>query len=194
MKLNTVHARTLAISAIALAAGLTLTGCAAPTPTPDAAASSTATPNAADQMFVLGMIPHHDQALVMSDIMLDKEGVDDRVVALAERIRAAQQPEIDRINGWLTDWGVDASDNPHAAHEMGGMLSDADLDALEAAPGAEASRLFLTQMIEHHLGAVEMAQQVLDAGQDSEVRALADAIVADQSAEIAEMEALLAEL
>ncbi|WP_234714477.1 DUF305 domain-containing protein, partial [Mycobacterium tuberculosis] len=58
-------------------------------------------------MFVTMMIPHHEQAIEMSDILLAKDGADPRVVELAEQIKAAQGPEIDKMLGWLEDWGVE---------------------------------------------------------------------------------------
>lgn len=152
--------------------------------------------NAADEMFVTGMIPHHQQALEMAEIVLDKDGVDDRVAALAERIQAAQQPEIDLMNSWLAEWGIDADpgDMPGMDHGGDGMMSDADLAALEAASGEDASALFLEQMIEHHEGAIEMSQQELDNGVHAEVLELARQIIDAQTTEIAEMRRLFDEL
>jgi uncharacterized protein (DUF305 family) len=152
--------------------------------------------NAADEMFVTGMIPHHEQALEMAEIVLDKDGVDERVVSLAERIQAAQQPEIDLMTSWLEDWGVDPDmgDMPGMDHGDDGMMSDDDMAALEAASGEDASILFLQQMVQHHEGAIEMAQQELDNGSNADALELAQQIIDAQSAEISEMEQLLAEL
>jgi uncharacterized protein (DUF305 family) len=152
--------------------------------------------NAADETFVTGMIPHHEQALEMAEILLDKDGVDERVVALAERIQEAQQPEIDLMTSWLEDWGVDPDmgDMPGMDHGDDGMMSDDDMAALEAASGEEASALFLEQMVEHHEGAIEMSQQELDNGMNADALELARQIIDAQTAEIAEMEGLLSEL
>jgi uncharacterized protein (DUF305 family) len=155
--------------------------------------------NAADETFVTGMIPHHEQALEMAELLLDKDGVDERVVALAERIQEAQQPEIDLMTSWLEDWGVDPDmgdmgDMPGMDHGDDGMMSDDDMNALEAASGEEASALFLEQMIEHHEGAIEMSQQELANGENADALELARQIIDAQSAEIAEMHELLAEL
>jgi uncharacterized protein (DUF305 family) len=152
--------------------------------------------NAADEMFVTGMIPHHEQAVEMSDILLAKDGVDAGVVGLAERIQAAQQPEIDLMTSWLDAWGVDSDmgDMDHGGHSGDGMMSDDDMAALEAASGEEASALFLEQMIEHHEGAIEMSQQELDNGQNADALTLAQQIIDAQTAEIAEMQGLLAAL
>lgn len=115
--------------------------------------------NETDVTFAQDMIPHHAQAVEMSDLLLAKEGVDPRVAALAEQIKQAQAPEIETMSGWLEDWGEDVP--PTTGMEdmgMDGMMSSEDMAELEAAPGEEASRLFLEQMTEHHSGAIDMAE------------------------------------
>lgn len=152
--------------------------------------------NAADEMFVTEMIPHHQQALEMAEMVLAKDGVDERVLELAGRIKEAQQPEIDLMNSWLEAWGLDMGmgDMEGMDHGSGGMMSDEDMAALEAASGADASSLFLEQMIMHHTGAIDMAQQELDNGENADALKLAQNISDSQTAEIAEMEQLLSEL
>jgi uncharacterized protein (DUF305 family) len=199
--------RTAAITSAALALALTLAGCSNVgmegmegmddgTGTSPSTDSVDTTFNAADEMFVTGMIPHHEQALSMAAIVLDKEGVDERVVALAERILAAQQPEIDLMNSWLDAWGLDPTMGGMEGMENSsdGLMSDEDMAALEAATGPEASRLFLEQMVQHHTGAIEMAQQELDNGENPAALDLAQTIIDDQTAEIAEIQELLAQL
>lgn len=198
------NARILALAALGLAGALALAGCSAAGAGDadhssmghgDAAASDAAPPagvNDADVAFASGMIMHHRQAIEMSDLVLAKDGLDPEVAALAERIKAAQQPEIDRMQGWLDDWGRSAAADDPAGMDHGGMMSADELSVLEAAAGADAGAVFLEQMIVHHEGAVAMAETVLDAGESAEVRELAQAVVDDQSAEIAEMQALLA--
>ena len=201
---------------LALAAALTLAGCSAGTTDdehaggdPTGAASSSAAPdraeraddgrfNAADRSFARGMIPHHEQAVVMSDVVLAADGVDPQVRELAQAIKAAQQPEIDQLATWLDEWGPDPAepDGEHGDHEgmskdMNGMMSEEDLADLEAADGAAAGSLFLTQMIEHHLGAVDMARTELDEGRHAGALAMAGEIVEVQQAEIDRMRELL---
>ncbi|MBW9108541.1 DUF305 domain-containing protein [Microbacterium ureisolvens] len=200
------HHRTRALlAALPLAIALGLAGCANgsggpgsmpgmdhASPMPSGSASAV---SMADQMFVVMMIPHHEQAIEMSDVILEDDGVDSRVSELAERIKGAQGPEIELMQGWLDEWGV-----PHdtaAAGGMdhgGGMMSEADMTALREADGEEAGRLFLEQMIVHHEGAVEMAEAALDDGEDPDVLALAQRVIDDQTAEIAEMQELLTKL
>lgn len=146
----------------------------------------------ADVMFAQMMIPHHEQALVMSDLALDPaRDASPEVVALAERIRAAQAPEIAQMQAWLDaqDAGMGGDHSGHGGME--GMLSDEQIEALGAAEGADFDRLFLEGMIAHHAGAVAMAEDVRADGDDPEITALADAIFAAQEQEIAEMRALL---
>lgn len=194
--------RTTALAALALAGTLALAGCSGAEPAGPADHSgmdhsSSDAPltgaNEADVMFASMMIVHHEQAVEMSDIVLAKEGVDPRVADLAERITAAQGPEIEQLQGWLEEWGAEPGD-PGAMDHGDGMMSDDDLAALEAAAGPEASRLFLEQMIVHHEGAVEMAEAQIADGENADAVALAQDIVDAQTAEIAEMTDILATL
>lgn len=77
---------------------------------------------------------------------------------------------------------------------MRGMMSEEDMAALDAAEGTEASRLYLEQMIRHHEGAVDMARDEVNDGQNPEAVALAEDIIDAQESEIAEMEQLLQNL
>jgi len=144
--------------------------------------------NMSDVAFTMMMIPHHEQAIEMADMVLSKEGLDPRVVDLAGRIKAGQAPEIVLMESWLDEWGVGMDGMDGMDH--GGMLSDADMDALEQASAPEANRLFLEQMIEHHLGAIEMAEREIDRGRHVPTVDLARRIVIAQEAEINEMEQL----
>lgn len=190
--------RTIALITTVVSAALVLTGCTQPggTPGTDQGAggtTSTSTPidaNAADQMFVMMMIPHHQQAIEMADILLEKDGVDERVLDLAQQIKDAQGPEIQTMEGWLDDWGV-AMRMPGGMNHGDGMMSGDDMDDLEAADGPEAARLFLEQMIVHHEGAIDMARGVVDNGQNPDVIALAEQIISTQADEIATMQELL---
>ncbi|MDR6865694.1 uncharacterized protein (DUF305 family) [Microbacterium resistens] len=161
----------------------------APTP----ANPSAGAPAPADTMFVTMMIPHHRQAIEMADVLLGKDGVDPRVITLAQAVKAAQQPEIDRMREWLADWGVEEPSDSGGMDHGSGMMTEADMTALASAQGAEAGRLFLEQMIRHHEGAVGMAQEALEGARIPEVRALAAQVIEDQTAEIAEMQGLLTE-
>ncbi|MET4098986.1 uncharacterized protein (DUF305 family) [Agrococcus sp. UYP10] len=195
--------RALGVSALALA--FVVTGCSAggstgatPAASPGITAAPSSAPasseaNAADQMFVTMMIPHHEQAIEMSDIVLEKDDIDPRVLDLAQRIKDAQGPEIEQMEAWLDDWGMGHGGMGGMDHGDG-MMSEGDMEALDAATGNEASRLWLQQMIEHHEGAVEMAEAEVEDGQHPDVVALAQQMADAQATEIAEMEQLLTEL
>lgn len=182
-----------ALTATALAAVLALAGCAGSEDPEDF--------NEADVDYAVGMIIHHEQAVEMSDIVLGKDDVHPEVTELAEDIKAAQGPEIAQMNAWLDEWGHEPDEtggHSHGDHDdhadMGheGMMSEEDLAALEAADGPEASRLFLEQMIVHHEGAVAMAEQHLEEGQNQAALELSGNVIADQNAEIELMRELLA--
>lgn len=147
--------------------------------------------NDADIDFAMNMIAHHQQAIEMADLVLEKEGVDDRVLNLALAIKEAQGPEISTMTSWLESWGENSM--PGMDHGDG-MMSDDDMTTLENAAGAEASSLFLEQMIEHHQGAIDMAEQEVDAGENPDAIALAQQIIDAQTTEITTMQELLAEL
>lgn len=156
-----------------------------------------------DIAFVQMMIPHHGQALTMARLA-PQRAASPEVKALARRILAAQRPEILTMAAWLTEQGVAvpaASDDPaafdHGEHghaAMHGMLTDEQLHALEDATGAEFDRLFLEGMIQHHDGAIEMADAVAKRGSDVRVTEMAEEMVIGQGAEVDRMEELLAQL
>jgi uncharacterized protein (DUF305 family) len=153
--------------------------------------------NDADVAFARDMIPHHRQAIAMAELARGRAG-DPRVLDLAARIQAAQDPEIETMTGWLQDRGADGGHMDDGMggvdHGEGGMMSEGDMRALVAATGPEFDRLFLTGMIAHHRGAVQMAVEEAANGRNAEALALAQSIRDSQNAEIAEMQQLLTEL
>ncbi|MEV4735174.1 DUF305 domain-containing protein [Microbacterium sp. LWO14-1.2] len=195
--------RPLATAAITLTALLALAGCAGTSSGGDmpgmnhggssSSAPASADANDADIMFASMMKEHHAQAVEMSDMLLSKDGVDERVVALAEEIKAAQEPEIQKMEQWLEDWRADTSGMESMDHGDG-MMSEEDMKALGDATGADAGSLFLEQMIQHHQGAVDMAQEEVNNGQNSDAIALAETIIDAQTTEIATMKEILATL
>lgn len=197
-----LRARKALLTTAALTLALTLAGCAgvggmpgmgASPDQPTASDSQAADFNNADVTFAQMMIPHHEQAVEMSDILLAKDGVDAQVVELATQIKDAQQPEIDQLRDWLDQWGQDESSMGGMNHG-GGMMSDDDMSALDSATGADASKLFLEQMITHHQGAIDMAKSEVDGGKNVDATEMAQNIVDTQSDEITTMQELLASL
>ncbi|HUP98863.1 MAG TPA: DUF305 domain-containing protein, partial [Aeromicrobium sp.] len=110
---------------------------------------------------------------------------------LASEIESAQQPEIDTMNGWLKKWGADTMSHDMGHDSMPGMVSERDMDKLKKANGAAFDRLFLTAMIAHHRGAIDMARSEKGDGINPEATKLADAIIKTQTAEIARMRQML---
>nr|WP_090343210.1 DUF305 domain-containing protein [Mycolicibacterium malmesburyense] len=243
MKVN----RPLVIGAAVLAAASVLAACsnsgtnqetASPAPTPTVSAAPAASHNHADVMFAHHMIPHHQQAVEMSDMILAKQGIDSRVADMARQIKDAQGPEIEQMQVWLDQWGMPgpggmpgpkgtggnmppghggmhgsgtdtvpppASPGPSGSMMPGmpgmgnmpgmeGMMSPADMQALQNAQGVEANKLFLTQMIQHHQGAITMAQNEIDNGQYPDAIALAKSMVSSQQKEIDTMNEILKSL
>ena len=159
-----------------------------------------ATFNDADVMFAQMMIPHHQQAIEMSDVILAKDGIDPQITDLATQIKEAQGPEIEQLTTWLGEWGAPQPDSATGDMDHGdmgtdpmdGMMSEDDMQALEDTQGAEAGRLFLEQMIVHHEGAIEMAQTEVEDGANEAATEMASTIVSTQSSEIQTMQDLLA--
>ncbi|TXS41900.1 DUF305 domain-containing protein [Streptomyces sp. uw30] len=195
--------RRAALAATAVTAALVLAACGgdgsdtAAGPSASSSASAGAH-NDQDVSFAQGMIPHHQQALQMAEMAADRAssaGVKD----LATRIRGAQDPEIRTMSGWLKSWGEDvpsaAPGMDHSGHSggsgMAGMMDDKDMAELTKASGKAFDTLFLTLMVEHHEGAVEMARTEKAEGRYGPATKLADAVVTAQSAEIEEMNKLL---
>ena len=205
----------LKLSAVLLSAAtattLVLAGCSssgsdsASGTTNSSAASPTGTPasgphNAADVTFATDMIPHHSQAVEMADMAL-KQATSAEVKSLATQIKGAQDPEIQTMSGWLAGWGapVPASsmDMGGMDHSMGsgtGMMTDAQMTELGNASGAAFDRMWVSMMIEHHTGALDMAKTELADGQNADAKALAQSITDSQTAEISTMNQLLTTL
>lgn len=189
------------VLAAATAASLAA-GCSSTSPTPPATAANPvaapATPpaadhNSADVGFLQGMIPHHAQAIAISSQAVSRAG-SPRVKDLAARIDKAQEPEIEQMNALLIAW-----DQPRPglmgaitmSGPMDGMMTEQQLGQLAATSGPVFDRLFLQMMIAHHGGAISQARAELARGQNPQTRALAQAIISGQEAEITEMRALL---
>ena len=172
--------------------------------------------NEADVVYLVQMIEHHAQALDMTDLVPERH-LRDGIGGIAERISAAQAPEITAMESWLETnvfgparenpahqnfcglqgggghhgGGIPACDLQVDHEDMPGMVSREDMDRLEAADGDAFDRLFVELMTEHHRGAVTMAEQVLEDGRDRTVMRMANDLIAEQNTEIGRMEAVL---
>lgn len=215
MNLSTLTRTPAALVAVA---ALVLAGCGSNTSSTDAAAGSPATTsvaptasasygpaasgphNAQDVTFVKDMLPHHSQAVEMADMALSRDTTP-KVKALARQIKGEQAPEISAMGGWLLGWGgqVPAVDAMGASNMGGmsggtGMMSADQMTSLDKASGTDFTRMWLMDMTGHHTGAVEMARIETTSGQSADAKQLATSIVSSQTAEIATMKELLADL
>lgn len=197
--------RKLALTGAVAAAGLLLAACsgsgdsmagadhggktsaAAPS-----ASASTGSFNDADVMFAQMMIPHHEQALEMAKLA-DGRAEDAEIKELVGEIEQAQDPEIQKMKGWLKAWGKPEA-MTGAGHGMAGMMSDTDMADLAASKGKEFDRKFAELMIAHHEGAVEMARTEQTDGRDAAAKKVADDVVRTQAAEIARLKKILERL
>lgn len=173
--------------------------------------------NDADVMFLQMMLPHHRGAIEMAQLAPSR-AANAQVKELAAQIEAAQAPEIEQMTSWLQAWDMPedpaatmtgmssapSSDGGMGGMDHGGMTMGKDGDmgmpgemtaeqmtALQEASGAEFDRMFLELMIEHHSGAVDMAETELDAGVNTDALELAESIKTSQTQEIATMQQLL---
>ena len=211
------HTKRITATLAGLALTATLAACADQGATPPAATTSptnstsaTATESASasastdvaaehndqDTTFAQMMIIHHEGAIEMSQLAVQRAD-NPEVVALAERIAEAQGPEIDEMTAWLGAWGEDISPDDHGGMDMGGMDMDGMsqeemMTQLDGPAGDEFDRAFLDAMIAHHEGAIEMSEQQVADGQNPDAVALAEKIIEDQRAEITEMREILA--
>jgi uncharacterized protein (DUF305 family) len=188
-----------------VAAALSLAASAAVAQAPAVAARSEPRYTPADVQFMQGMIGHHAQAVVMAE-MAPSHGASSQVALFCRKILRSQADEIELMQGWLRDRGERVPDpkDPHAGMDMSmpghmmlmpGMLTAEQLAELDHARGAAFDHLFLTYMIQHHEGALTMVAALFDspgAGQTPEIFGFATGVDADQRAEIARMQAMLA--
>lgn len=204
---------TRALAALTIGFSLLAAGCGTDEPDTDTdteSGNSRTDHNDADVTFASDMIQHHAQALAMVDLTVERD-LDPDVVAIVEGIRMAQAPEIETMTDWLTQWGepipatvrdhVNAEHGDHGTEDMEGMdetgmdmpgmMSDDEMAGLAAASDAEFQDLFLSMMVEHHEGAIEMAQVEQEDGQYTPAIGLAEEIETAQTVEIDTMQGLL---
>ena len=140
-------------------------------------------------MFLQMMIPHHQQAIDISDLALTISA-DPELLALAKDIRDEQAAEIVTMKAWLDAAGADLDPGHSMGHGMGGMLSDSELAALKAATGKSFDLLWLKGMTGHHDGAIDMAAMIENAT-NADIKGFGQAIVTTQSAQNKQMAAMI---
>ena len=142
-----------------------------------------------DIMFLQMMIPHHQQAIDISDLALTKSS-DSELLALAKDIRDGQGAEIVKMKAWLDGANAGMDPGHSMGHDMGGMLGDSELAALKAATGKSFDLLWLKGMTGHHDGAIDMAAMIENA-ENAEIKSFGQAIVTAQSAQNKQMAAMI---
>lgn len=157
--------------------------------------------NDADVRFATEMIPHHAQALIMVDMATGRD-VSPEMTALLEQIRAAQAPEIEEMTDLLQEWEQPVPDNPRdhggmdhdeagGTADMPGMMDPEETEQLEGMSGPGFEQRWLEMMIGHHESAVELSERETADGEATDAIALAEDIVASQTAEIEQMRSML---
>jgi uncharacterized protein (DUF305 family) len=149
--------------------------------------------NADDVAFATNMIPHHKQAVDLSALVPDRS-TNDELIALANQISTAQQPEINVMKVFLVQWNENPDANSgHQGHgsPMAGMVDEPTMTKLESLKGPEFDKLWLQSMIGHHQGAIEMAKAEIANGDNVDAKSLAQNIVTTQEAEIGQMKQML---
>lgn len=154
-----------------------------------APAQASAPYDASTVMFAQMMIPHHQQAVLISQWAL-KQGTNPAVKKLAARIISEQSPEVAQMKKWIPAKAMSGMSGMDHGASMQGIVSTADLAKLSAATGKKFDGLYLVAMTLHHQGAIAMATP-LNISKNPEVAALTKAIVSGQRAEISEMHRIM---
>jgi uncharacterized protein (DUF305 family) len=135
-----------------------------------------------EQSFMEQMVPHHESAVAMASLALEK-ATRPEIRRLAEEIVSAQESEIARMGAWHESWFGEElmadMDGPHGSMDMG---------ALEDAEGDEFDLAFLSMMIPHHASAITMAKAAMEGSPREELMMLAEEIIAAQAGEIGQMQ------
>lgn len=206
---RTIRNRPTALIAVVGAGLLTiLAACSSPAapatlaPDPGSSGVATTTPvlrNKADVAFAQMMITHHEDATDIAGLA-EQTSSNAQVRELAERINAAQGPEINQMRSWLEEWGEptpedsDTSGLTHDGMETTGTDQQAAMNALLRLDGTAFDKKFLSLMVAHHQGSLAMANQQVSEGQNPAAVAMAKSVIATQQSEIAEMQTLLGNL
>ncbi|WP_017574072.1 DUF305 domain-containing protein [Nocardiopsis halotolerans] len=174
--------------------------------------------NEADVTYLVEMIAHHSQALEMTELVPERHQREE-IELIAERISAAQGPEITAMESWLEEnvfgparenpahqnfCGLEGDGTHHGGDgdepacelevdhdDMPGMASEEEMEQLAAAEGDAFDWLFVELMATHHEGGITMAEDVLAEGRDQTVMRMANDVIAEQRADIARMEQIL---
>ena len=150
------------------------------------------THNEVDVHFLGMMVPHHQQAIDMSDVLLESDVDDEEVRDLAQRIKDGQERENEQMRAWADEWGIQDDMEMHSTHIANGMFQPEELEEFATLEGDELRTTFLEMMHYHHDHVIPMTQDQIDNGGYAPLREMAQEMVDVQTAEMKEMEELLA--
>ena len=150
------------------------------------------THNEVDVHFLGMMVPHHQQAIDMSDVLLESNVDDEQVRDLAQRIKDGQERENEQMRAWTDEWGIQDDMEMHSTHIANGMFQPEELEEFATLEGDELRTTFLEMMHYHHEHVILMTQDEIDNGSYAPLREMAQEMVDVQTAEMKEMEELLA--
>lgn len=158
--------------------------------------------SAVDEGFLQDMSDHHDQAVELA-LLGSRRATDPVVRDFATEVLLFQRRELGLFQAYQQERGITPADYdperttmawmdmPRPLATMNGMATPEQIDALEAAAGAEFDRMFLELMQAHHVGGVHMAEYAATNAADPKIRLLADRMAKNQSAEVKEYQAVL---
>jgi len=149
------------------------------------------TPNDVDVHFIGMMVPHHEQAIEMSDVLLASDVEDAQVRDLAQRIKDGQERENEQMRAWADEWGIQEDMELHSKHIANGMFQPAELEQFATLKGDELRTAFLEMMHSHHAHVIDMTQGEVEGGGYAPLREMAQQMIDVQLAEMGEMEELL---
>lgn len=149
------------------------------------------THNEVDVHFLGMMVPHHEQAIEMSDVLLASDVDDAQVRDLAQRIKDGQERENEQMRAWADEWGIQEDMELHSNHIANGMFQPEELEEFATLQGDQLRTTFLEMMHYHHKHVVEMTQGEIQNGAYAPLREMAQDMVDVQTAEMREMEDLL---
>lgn len=149
------------------------------------------THNEVDVHFLGMMVPHHEQAIEMSDVLLASDVEDAQVRDLAQRIKDGQERENEQMRAWADEWGIQEDMEFHSKHIANGMFQPAELEQFATLKGDELRTAFLEMMHTHHAHVIDMTQGEVEGGGYEPLREMAQQMIDVQVAEMGEMEELL---
>lgn len=147
--------------------------------------------NDTDVHFLGMMVPHHEQAIEMSDVLLASDVDDPQVRDLAQRIKDGQEAENEQMRAWADEWGVQEDMEHHSRHIANGMFTPAQLDEFATLRGDELRTTFLEWMHHHHKYVIDMTQGEVTSGAYQPLREMGQQMIDVQTTEMAEMEQIL---